>query len=120
MATHEDRLKKVKDSLKKFITDNVTSEYKKHNGVWFETREFYEIAEAYADHFSKEFQNQMTPSFRDKLWFAGQNVAYAIHTFCKIYSGYLLIDLLRFVNTFVSEQLDDFDNWSHEFIEHHL
>lgn len=120
MATHEDRLKKVKDSLKKFITDNVTSEYKKHNGVWFETREFYEIAEAYADHFSKEFQNQMTPSFRDKLWFAGQNVAYAIHTFCKMYSGYLLIDLLRFVNTFVSEQLDDFDNWSHEFIEHHL
>jgi len=120
MATHEDRLKKVKDSLKKFITDNVTSEYKKHNGVWFETREFYEIAEAYADHFSKEFQNQMTPSFRDKLWFAGQNVAYAIHTFCKMYSGYLLIDLLRFVNTFVSEQLDDFDNWSHEFTEHHL
>ena len=120
MSTHEERLKKVKDSLKKFVWDNITSEYEKHGGAWFETREFYEIAEAYAEHFSIEFQNQMTPSFRDKLWFAGQNVAYVIHTFCKMYPGYALIDLLQFVNTFVSEQLDDFDNWSHEFTEHHL
>lgn len=111
---------KVKDSLKKFVKDNIKSEYEKHGGAWFETREFYEIAEAYAERFSKEFQNQMTPSFRDKLWFAGQNVAYVIHTFCKMYPCYGLIDLLRFVDRFVSEQLDDFDNWSHEFTEHHL
>ena len=120
MSTYEERLENVKKALIQFIMKNVKDEYENHNGAWFERQEFYEIAEAYVDSFSKEFQNHMTPSFRDKLWFAGQNVAYAIHTFCKMYPGYALIDLLRFVHTFVSEQLEDFDNWSHEFTEHHL
>ena len=117
MYTYEEKLEKVVDSLTKFVMDDITRKYEEYNGAWFEMREFYEVAEAYGNHFSKEFGPQLDESFRLKLWFAGQNVAYAIHAYVKTNSNYTRIELLRFVKTFVSDQLGDFFNWSHEFAE---
>lgn len=117
MSTYDEKLKKVVQSLTKFIMDDITSKYEEWSGAWFEFREFYEVAEAYGKHFSKEFGPQLDESFRLKLWFAGQNVAYAIHAYVKTNPDYTSDEFIRFVNTFVSDQLGDFDNWSHEFAE---
>jgi hypothetical protein len=72
---------------------------------------YSEIKEGYISKFKEEFPNYINPDIRGKLWFAGQNFSFAVKTFIDLNPNYNSNKLLKFVETFLTIQLDDFDNW---------
>jgi hypothetical protein len=70
-----------------------------------------EFGYGYQDIFKEHFGDYITDEIKGQLWFAGKNIIYAINSFISLKNDdYELDELLEFVEKFVSEQLDDFDN----------
>lgn len=74
------------------------------------------IKEAYVLKFKDEFAQYMNEEIEAKLWFAGQNIGFAVQTFIDTNQNYTLSNLVNFVETFLTNQLDDFENWCDEII----
>ncbi len=72
------------------------------------------IKEAYVSKFKDEFAQYMNDDIEAKLWFAGQNIGFAVQTFIDTNPNYTLRKLINFVETFLTIQLDDFGNWCDE------
>jgi hypothetical protein len=74
------------------------------------------IKDDYIRQFKNEFSQYMNQNIEQRLWFAGYNISFAVQTFIDINPNYTLSKLLNFVETFITKQLDDFDNWCDEII----
>jgi len=79
--------------------------------MWLNHEADMEFGNGYQNKFKEQFGDHITEEVDSQLWFAGKNIVYAINTFISIKDDdYELDELLDFVEKFVSEQMDDFDN----------
>ena len=112
--SYEERFKRVKTSLVNFVKEKITSRYNYNNE--FHMWSYSAIKEAYVLKFKDEFAQYMNEEIEAKLWFAGQNIGFAVQTFIDTNQNYTLSNLVNFVETFLTNQLDDFENWCDEII----
>lgn len=110
--SYEERFQKVKLSLLKFVKEEISSRYQYNRE--FHMWSYYDIKDAYVSEFKKEFSKYMNHDIESNLWFAGQNLAFAVQTFINTSPNYTLEKLLKFVDTFLTIQLDDFGNWCND------
>ena len=68
----------------------------------------------YKNMFKEEFSEYMNSEIEMLLWFAGKNIAFSVSAFMLYNEDAELEDVLNFTEKFLSEQLDDFDNWCGE------
>jgi hypothetical protein len=73
-----------------------------------------DFGHAYINIFKEEFSEYMTSEIEMLLWFAGKNIAFSVSSFMSYREDAELEDVLDFTEKFLSEQLDDFDNWCDE------
>lgn len=106
---------------KKVITENFENMF----NMWLHHEADMEIGHIYQDIFKEYFGDYITNEVKSQLWFAGKNIIYAISAFMIIKKEkYKLKDLLDFVDTFIAEQMDNFENdyecceWFNEEAEH--
>ena len=79
--------------------------------IWLSSEADADFGYRYQDIFKEHFGDYITDEIKAQLWFAGKNIIYAINSFISLKNdNYELDELLEFVEIFVSEQLDDFDN----------
>ena len=110
--SYEERFIRVKTSLVNFVKERITSRYNYNNE--FHMWSYSAIKEAYVSKFKDEFALYMNDEIETKLWFAGQNIGFAVQTYIDTTPNYTLRNLVKFVETFLTIQLDDFSNWGDE------
>ena len=92
---------------KKCISEN----YERMFDMWLSCEADMEFGHGYQNKFKEHFGDYITDEIQAQLWLAGKNIIYAINSFISLKDDdYELHELLDFVEKFVSEQLDDFDN----------
>ena len=92
---------------KKCISEN----YERMFDMWLSCEADMEFGHGYQNKFKEHFGDYITDEIEAQLWFAGKNIIYAINSFISLKDDdYELHELLDFVEKFISEQLDDFDN----------
>ena len=107
--SYEHKFAIVKNSLFNFVKETITSRYNYCNE--FHMWSYSAIKEAYVSTFKEQFSEYMNSDIESKLWFAGQNIGFAVQTFIDLNPNYTLNTLLNFVGTFLMAQLDDFTDW---------
>lgn len=107
--SYEEKFKRVKKSLITFVKEEIISRYNYCNE--FHMWSYSAIKDAYISKFKDEFARYMNKDIESHLWLAGYNIAFAVQTFIATNPNYTLKKLVTFVETFLTLQLDDFDNW---------
>jgi hypothetical protein len=107
--SYEEKLERVKVSLINYVKEQIISRYNYNNE--FHMWSYTAIKEAYVSKFKDEFAQYMNREIEQKLWFAGQNIGFAVQTFIDLNPNYTSNKLVNFVETFLKIQLDDFHNW---------
>ena len=107
--SYTQKFKEVEISLVAFVKDKISSRYNYNNE--FHIWSYSAIKEGYVSKFKEVFPEFINSDVEDKLWFAGQNIAFAVQTYIVMNPNYTLNTLLKFVDTFVCIQLSEFDNW---------
>jgi hypothetical protein len=79
--------------------------------MWLSCEADMEFGYGYQNKFKEQFSEYMNEDVNDALWLAGKNIIFAINAFMGCKDDADLDDVLAFTEKFVSEQLDDFDNW---------
>ena len=107
--SYEQKFEKVKAELIKFVKEKISSRYNYNNE--FHMWSYSAIKEEYVSKFKEEFSEYINDDIEAKLWFAGQNIGFAVKTFIHTNPNYTLNKLLNFIDVFLTIQLDDFGNW---------
>jgi len=111
-TVYEQKFNIVKNSLINFVKQQIISRYNYTNE--FHIWSYSAIKESYVSKFKEEFSEYMNSDIETKLWFAGQNIGFAVKTFINLNPKYTLNTLLKFVETFLIIQLNEFGNWCEE------
>jgi hypothetical protein len=88
-------------SCKKLITKN----WEQMFDMWLSCEA--DMSYAYQHEFKEQFSEYMNPEIESKLWFAGENIVFAICTFMEVKKNAKLKDVLDFTEKFILNQLDD-------------
>ncbi len=70
-----------------------------------------EFGDGYQDKFKEQYRQYMNPQIEEQLWLAGKHIVFAINAFMSYKDDANCNDVIDFTEKFVSEQLNDFDNW---------
>ena len=97
------------ESLIKHCKECISENWNKMFDMWLISEADMEFGYGYQKKCKEHFGDYITDEINLLLWFSGKNIIYAINSFISLH-GYTLDKLLEFVEKFVSEQLDDFDN----------
>jgi len=108
---YKQKFELVRNSLLKYCKDCISENYGRMFDMWLSYDADMEFGHGYQNKFKEHFGNYITDEIEAQLYFAGKNIIYAINSFISLKNNdYHLNELLEFVESFVSEQLDDFDN----------
>jgi len=99
----------VRTSLLSYCKECITENWDKMFDMWLSCEA--DLAYGYKNTFKEQFSNYMNSEIEELLFHAGNNVRFAISAFMRYKKNAKLNDVLDFTEIFVSEQLDDFDNW---------
>ena len=106
-----DRLDLAETALLDSIKDDITNHHNELFHIWLNIDADMAFGYAYQNIFKEHFGDYITEEVMAQLWFAGKNIIYAINSFISLKNDdYELNELLGFVESFICEQLDDFDN----------
>jgi hypothetical protein len=108
---YEYKFNLVKESLLLFCKNCVTENWDKMFDMWLSCEADIEFGNGYQNEFKKQFRDYITPEIDTLLWLAGKNIIFAVNAFMAYNNEADLEDVLDFMNKFIYEQLDDFDNW---------
>jgi hypothetical protein len=101
----------VRHSLITHCKECISENFERMFNMWLSCEADMEFGRGYQNKFKEHFGDYITDEIKGQLWFAGKNIIYAINSFISLKdNNYELDELLDFVEKFVSEQLDDFDN----------
>jgi len=100
----------IKDSLIAFVKELITNRYHCNND--FKTWTCSAIKEAYVSKFKIEVE--LKEEDDDRLYFAGENLEFALKSFVELNQTIGLAEILEFAELFMQMQLSKFDSWSHE------
>lgn len=115
--SYEEKFALVRESLTQHFKELIVRNHTKNFTMWLKMEANMEFGYGYQNKFKEHFGEKINDEIKDQLWFAGQNIIYAINSF--IYMEYLkegeednynLAELLVFVDFFISSQLNDFGN----------
>jgi hypothetical protein len=112
--SYQQKFLRVKTSLINSVKETIIDRYNYNNEFFMWS--YSSIKDDYIRQFKNEFSQYMNQNIEQRLWFAGYNISFAVQTFIDINPNYTLSKLLNFVETFITKQLDDFDNWCDEII----
>jgi len=106
-----ERLDIVKELLIIDFKNIVSENHNKMFDMWIQMEADMAFGYGYQNKFKEHFGNNIDKHTLDQLWFAGKNIIYAINSFITIKSSnYELEELLHFIEEFVSQQFNDFQN----------
>ena len=109
--TYYQKFELVRNTLITYCKKCISENYVRIFDMWLRCDADMELGHGYQDIFKEHFGEYITEEIHAQLWFAGKNIIYAINSFISLKNDhYDLDELLDFVDKFVSEQLDDFDN----------
>jgi len=94
--------------IKKIITDN----YNGYFDMWLDCES--DLQQIYTYEFKEHFGDLITKEISSLLFFAGDNLVFAIKTYVKVNENHSLSDILDYVENFTNIQLENFDNWCDE------
>jgi hypothetical protein len=104
--------------VRKYLLDSVRGKIQHHWDedfpIWLNGQAPSELGHWYLHAVNQEFSMYTTPEINDILWVAGKSLVHAIAAFMKYRDDPQLDDLLAFVELFIIEQMEDFDNWCEE------
>ena len=109
---YEEKFDIVKDKLIKKCKELVIYNWERMFDMWLSCE--MDIEFTYQNIFKTEFERYITDEINSKLFFAGHNVKFAISAFMAYNKKATLNTVLKFMESFMLEQLDDFDNWCNE------
>jgi hypothetical protein len=111
--SYEDKFKQVKERILKKVVSIVKDWYE---GGYFEIEiaDPHPVWEMYEDEFEKEFGSLVTRSVKDSLFMAGKALGFAVQAHQNTTPTFNVTKLVKFVQTFVEFQFDDFNNWCDE------
>ncbi len=95
---------------KQRITDN----WDKMFDMWLSCEADWEFPHVYEKHMKKYFDKYVTKDVNNQICFAAINLLFAINSFMKYYKDADLEDVIEYVDYFLTEQFEDFDNWCEE------
>lgn len=107
--TYAQKFQLFRESLITYCKECISENWNKMFDMWLMSEADIEFGYGYQNKFKEHFGDYITDETKLLLWFSGKNIIYAINSFISLY-GYELDKLLEYVEKFVSEQLDDFDN----------
>jgi hypothetical protein len=110
-ATYERKFALFRQSLISYCKEVVSEKYNEMFDMWLQLDAGMDIGHEYIDKFKEHFGDDIRNEIKTQLFFAGKNISYAISSFIYIKDDhYNLHELLDFVESFVSGQLEGFDN----------
>lgn len=112
--SYEDRFELVRSSLISYCKECITENWEKSFDMWLTHEADMVFGHGYQDIFEEQFSQYMNKEIDNILWIAGKNIVFAIRAFVLYKDDTDLNDVLNFTGAFISEQLDDFDNWCDE------
>ena len=113
--TYEERVTAIRSRLLTFVRECITEHHNQYFDMWFQSGDAAAaFGETYVFLFRNEFEQYITPEIESKLWFAGQNITFAVQAFVKYNRRYTLNTLIKFAEHIVKVQLDDIDNWCND------
>jgi hypothetical protein len=108
---YQQKFELVRNSLIKYCKECISKNHDNYFDMWLRCKADMVFGHGYQYIFKEHFGVYITDEIEAQLWFAGKNIIYAINSFISLNNDYYeLNELLDFVESFVSEQLDDFDN----------
>jgi len=109
--TYEQRFQLVRESLIADCKESVLENWERMFDMWMNLEADMEFGHAYQNNFKQYFGDYITTEVNEQLWFAGKNIVYAINTFISMKGHNCELNiLLEFLEKFISEQLNHFDN----------
>ena len=108
------RLLQVKHHLLDSIRGKIGHHWDEDFPTWLKGQAPSELGHWYQHAMNHEFSMYTTPEVNDILWVAGKSLVHAIAAFMEYRDDPQLDDLLAFVELFITEQMNDFDNWCEE------
>jgi hypothetical protein len=109
---YEEKFDIAKNKLIKKCKELIIYNWERMFGMWLGCE--MDIEFTYQHIFKTEFEQYVTDEIESKLFFAGHNVKFAIRAFMSYNKKATLNTVLKFMESFILEQLDDFDNWCDE------
>ena len=107
---YNSKFEAASSSLIKYCKDVIIEHHHNSFREWLNYEADICFAQGYQDKFKTEFGEYIPHEIHSRLWCAGKNIIYAIHSFIVLKEDYELEELLKFVETFVSIQLQNFDD----------
>lgn len=101
----------VRESLIAHCKNCIIINWERMFHMWLSCEADMEFGHGYQNTFKEQFSQYMNSDIEGLLWLAGKNIIFAINAFMSYKRDANLEDVLEFTEKFVSEQLDDFDNW---------
>jgi hypothetical protein len=109
--SYSEKFELVRTSLISHCKKRISENWLRHFDMWLSCEADMEFGHGYQNEFKKEFGKYMNSEIEAQLWFAGKNLIFAICAFMLYKDDAELHDVIDFTDKFVSQQLDDFDNW---------
>jgi hypothetical protein len=106
---YQEKFELVRAALIKSCKDCISHNWDRMFDMWLSCEA--DMSYAYQHEFKQQFSEYMNSEIESQLFFAGKNIVFAISAFMKIKRNASLKNVLDFTENFISEQLDDFDNW---------
>ena len=101
----ESYVNSIKAKIKESITENNDPEFKS----WLLLEGEMEAAQIYTDTFKTYFFGSVDERTEDILTVYGKTVIYLARTYIQIHPEYKFEDLLKFIESFIDTQMDNFD-----------
>jgi len=107
--SYAQKFQSFRESLIKYCKECISENWNKMFDMWLMSEADMKFGYGYQNKCKEHFGDYISDETNLLLWFSGKNIIYAINSFISLH-GYELDKLLEYVEKFVSEQLDDFDN----------
>jgi hypothetical protein len=107
--SYEERFTLTKETLVRKIKDAIYENHNNYFDMWLDCE--VDLQENYLFYFKKYFENYLTKEMEHEIYFAGDNLVYAIKAYIKMNEDYDIHDILQYAELFIDTQMDDFDNW---------
>ena len=108
--SYEEKFEIVELSLIRFCKSQIQKNYNQMFDMWLSYEADMVFGDAYQHQFQEQFSQYMNKDINERLWFAGKNLVFAINAFISN-TNISLERILEFTESFISQQLGDFDNW---------
>ena len=108
---YHDKLDIVRNTIITESTQRITENWERMFDMWLMYEADWEFPYIYKKAFNHQFAQYIKPEINTLFYVAGKNIVFAINTYMSVKNDADLYDVLTFVERFIGEQLDDFDNW---------